>query len=352
MSLQARTLTLDRSDLSARQAGFDSLPVIDIADLSGPDPARRLAVADAIGVACRDVGFFYIINHGIPQAEIEEVYRQAAAFYALPMAEKLRYDINDCGRHRGYVAIGGLAADAHDAAAFDFHEAFEVSLELPPTDADYLAGNLMYGPNVWPQTPADFRPVVYRYFEQVRALGHRLFRGFALALGMPEDFFEDKIDKPMAQLRVLHYPPQPEPIDPRHIGVGAHTDYECFTILATSAPGLQVQNSAGDWIAAPPVPGAFVINVGDIMARWTNDVFLSTVHRVINTSGGDRYSLPFFFGANYHAEVRCLPSCESPEHPARHPPITAGEWTVANITAAYGYRQQERQGAPAGDPPT
>jgi isopenicillin N synthase-like dioxygenase len=176
----------------------------------------------------------------------------------------------------------------------------------------------------------------------VRALGCQLFRGFALALDTPERYFDDLIDKPMAQLRVLRYPPQPQPIDPRHIGVGAHTDYECFTILASSAPGLQVRNSLGHWIAAPPLPGAFVINIGDILARWTNDVFLSTVHRVINSSGAQRFSLPFFFGANFNAEVCCLESCQSEQRPARYAPITAGEWTVSNITAAYGYRADER----------
>ncbi len=342
MTLQERTLSLDRSDLAARTTSFDSLPVIDVGDLFSPDLARRHAVAAQMGAACRDIGFMYIVNHGIAQQDIDAVYAAADAFYALPDHVKQRYDINRLGRHRGYVAIGGLAADSHDADAFDFHEGFEVGLELPETDADYCAGNLMYGPNVWPEELPEFRAVLYRYFEQVRALGCRLFRGFALALDVPEHYFDELIDKPMAQLRVLRYPPQPLPIDPRHIGVGAHTDYECFTILASSAPGLQVQNSLGDWIAAPPLPGAFVINIGDILARWTNDVFLSTVHRVINSSGAQRFSLPFFFGANFDAKVRCLESCQSEQRPARYAPITAGEWTVSNITAAYSYRTDER----------
>ncbi len=339
MTLQARTVTLDRSDLSTRIANFDRIPVIDIGDLWSAEVTERRTVADAIRTACRDVGFFYIANHGIAQTLIDDVYRVADAFYSLPAATKRRYDINQLGRHRGYVAIGELAADAHDQGAFDFHEGYEVSLELPDTDPDYRVGNIMYGPNVWPVEPADFRAVVYRYYEAILDLGRHLFRGFALALDLPEHYFDAMIDKPMAQLRVLHYPPQPEPIDPRHIGVGAHTDYECFTILASSAPGLQVRNSDGQWIEAPPIPGTFVINIGDIMARWTNDVFLSTVHRVINKSGGKRFSMPFFFGANHSAEVRCLDSCRGDDRPARYPPITAGEWTVSNITAAYGYRK-------------
>jgi isopenicillin N synthase-like dioxygenase len=342
MTLQSRTATLDRSDLSSKSEGFDRIPIIDIGDLWSEQLAHREAVAEAIGHACRKVGFFYVTNHGVPQPLIDAVYRVADEFFQRPMDAKQRYSIERLGRHRGYVAIGQLAADAHDSGAFDFHEGYEISLELPADDPDYLAGNIMYGPNVWPENPPDFQAVVYRYYEAILALGHDLFRAFALVLGLPEIYFEAFIDKPMAQLRVLHYPPQPEPVDPRHIGVGAHTDYECFTILASSAPGLQVQNLAGQWVDAPPVPGAFIINIGDIMARWTNDVFLSTVHRVINRSGARRFSLPFFFGANHNAEVRCLDSCRSDDRPARYSPVTAGEWTVSNISAAYTNRKNSR----------
>ncbi len=339
MTLQSRTASLDRSDLSARSIDFDTIPVVDVAGLWSPNVREREAVAQAIGAACRNVGFLYITGHGVPQSQIDAVYRIAGEFFDLPLAEKLRYDTRQLQRHRGYVALGGLAADPHDAAAYDLQEAFEVSLELPASDPDYLAGHIMFGPNVWPEQPVEFRDVVYGYYERIRALGQALFRGFALALALPEDYFEDKISKPMAQLRVVQYPPQPEPIDPRHIGVSPHTDYECFTILATSAPGLQVRNQAGEWIDAPPVPGAFVINIGDIMERWTNDLFKSTVHRVINRSGAKRYSLPFFFGANHDTVVTCLPTCQRDDLPARYPPTTAGDWTVANITAAYAYRK-------------
>ena len=339
MTLQARTAGLDRADLSARTIDFDAIPIVDIAGLWSPELRDRQAVADAIGAACRNVGFLYVTGHGVPQSRIDEVYRVASAFFDLPREYKLRYDSNRLQRHRGYVALGDLAADPHDQAAFDLQEAYEVSLELPATDPDHVAGNIMYGPNVWPDEPPEFRDIVYAYYETVLTVGRRLFRGFALALDLPEDYFDDKIDKPMGQLRVVQYPPQPEPIDPRHIGVSAHTDYECFTILATSAPGLQVRNRAGEWIDAPPIPGAFVINIGDIMERWTNDIFTSTVHRVINRTGAKRYSLPFFFGANHDTVVTCLPTCRSADRPARYPVTTAGEWTVANITAAYSYRK-------------
>lgn len=337
-TLQARTRTLDRGDLSAKTVDFDTIPVVDIAGLHAPDLAARRRVADAIGRACRDVGFLYVTGHGIPQSTLDAVFAVADAFFAQPPEVKQQVSIARVGRHRGWVALGALAADAHDASAWDLQEGYELSLELPADDPDYLAGNLMYGPNVWPETPAAFRPVVYGYYESILALGRTLFRGFALALDLPEDWFDDKVRKPMAQLRVLRYPPQPEPFDPKHIGVGAHTDYECFTILATSAPGLQVQNARGEWIAAPPIPGAFVINIGDVMARWTNDVFRSTVHRVINQTGAQRFSLPFFFGADHAARIECLPTCTDADHPPLYPPVTAGEWTESNINLAYAYR--------------
>lgn len=339
--LQARTVGLDRASLGARSVNFDSIPVIDIGALVRGDRAGALSVAGQIGAACERVGFFYVTNHGVPESLQEDVYRVADAFFALPAHEKLRYDIHRLQRHRGYVPVGGLNADPHHAGAYDMHEAYEVSLELPPDDPDYLAGNLMYGPNVWPDRPADFESVVYRYFQAILALGQQIFRGFALALDLPENWFEDKIRKPMAQLRVLYYPPQQGEPDPRRLGVGAHTDYECFTILAQSERGLQVQNSAGEWIHAEPIPGTFVINIGDIMNRWTNGRFASTVHRVINRSGRKRFSLPFFFGADYDAVVECIPSCQGPAAPAKYAPIRAGDWTVSNITAAYTYRVGE-----------
>jgi isopenicillin N synthase-like dioxygenase len=335
--LQERTVALDRSDLSAQEVDFTSIPLIDIADLRSADLEKRKAVAAKILDACERVGFFYVTNHGVPESVLQSVYEVADRFFALPLEEKLEVDIHKADRHRGYVPVGGLHADAHNTGSHDMQEGYELSLELPADDPDYLAGNPMYGPNVWPKRPADFKEIANAYYGEMIGLGRRLFSGFALALGLAEDWFEPRIDKPMGQLRVLYYPPQEGPIDPNRIGIGAHTDYECFTILAQSEHGLQVQNRRGEWIAAPPIPGAFVINIGDCMQRWTNDRFRSTVHRVINLSGKKRYSLAFFYGANYHTTIECLPTCQDAEHPPLHPPVRAGDWTVANIRAAYTY---------------
>ena len=297
-----------------------------------------------MGAAWETVGFLYVTGHPVPGAQVQATFEALAGFFALPEEEKRAYDIHRLARHRGYVPPAGLNADPHSPGA-DLQEAFEVGLELPEDDPAFLAGNMMYGPNVWPAQPAGFQETVYGYFEAVQSLGHRLFAAFALYLGMPEDWFEDKIRKPMTQLRAIYYPPQelaelPEAgkID---IGIGAHTDYECFTILAASAPGLQVRNRSGEWIQAPPIEGAFIINIGDMLERWTNGRFVSTIHRVINNTGRARYSLAFFFGADYDAVVECLPTCCDAANPPHYEPVRAGDWTTANIKAAYSYRPVE-----------
>ena len=192
-----------------------------------------------------DVGFFYVRGHGVPESVIAGAQASMRDFFALPLDDKMVLDIRRNRRHRGYVPLGGVSADP--GAMPDLQEGYEVSLELPDDDPDYRAGNIMYGPNVWPESPPGFRQAIYGYYEQVLALGRMLFKAFALALELTEDVFDDKIDKPMGQLRLVFYPPQKGPIDGRRIGIGAHTDYECFTILwQDAAGGLQVGNHAGD----------------------------------------------------------------------------------------------------------
>jgi isopenicillin N synthase-like dioxygenase len=340
MNLQDRTKQIDR-ETGSPQTNDEAIPIIDIAGLFSDSLVDRQQVANALGNACRTIGFCYIINHQIPTFIIDEAYRAAKEFFALPSEQKYRYHLSRHRHYRGYFGIGELRSDLHEQTARDLFEGYEISLELPQDDPDYLAGNFIYGPNIWPEHPSQFREAIYSYYEAILALGRLLFRGFALALALPETYFDDKITKPMAQLAVLHYPPQPQPIDSRQIGVGAHTDYECFTLLTQSASGLQVQNSLGQWIAVPPIPNSFVVNIGDSLARWSNDTFVSAIHRVINLSGQDRFSIPFFFGVDYNTLIYCLESCQSREYLPKHPPIQAGEWTVANLKAFCAYREQE-----------
>ena len=320
---------------------FDRVPIVDIGPMLGSDRAAMRLTAQRMREVCQSIGFCYIVNHGVARKRIERARRQCEQFFALPLVVKMAYDIALQGGHRGYVPLGALTAGP-DAELPDLQEGYEVRLELPADDPDYLGGSKIYGPNLWPENLPGFREDVYAYFESILDLGHVLFRTFALALGLPDDFFEDKIDKPMAQLRLIYYPPQERVIGPNTIGVGTHTDYECFTVLWQGAPGLQVRNPQGKWIEAPPVADSFVINIGDMIQRWTNDQFISTPHRVINTTGLARYSLPFFFGANYDTMVEPLPCCIGPGNPPRYPPTKCGTWTETMHTLAYVYRWPDR----------
>jgi len=338
--------TSDIGVFGARRLPFDRIPIVDLAPMFGTDRAAMLRTTAHLREVCRSIGFFYVKNHNVPRAQVDRAVEQAARFFALPLETKMPYDLARLGRHRGYVPPGGVNAGP-DAATADLQEGYEIGLEVAADDPLCVAGNKLYAPNVWPAEIPGFGADLYRYFRSITELGHVLFRAFALALELPDDFFEDKIDKPMSQLRLIHYPPQDRLEDPDHIGIGAHTDYECFTMLWQSAPGLQVRNTSGDWIEAPPIPDTFVINLGDMLQRWTNDLFVSTPHRVINTTGKSRYSMPFFFGANYDAVVEPLPNYVGPSNPPRYPPTKCGYWTEHMHTLAYTYRRHERGKLPS-----
>lgn len=329
-----------RRDLHAERLDFDRIPVIDVSATLGGDPGALRQTAKEVRQACVNVGFFYVHNHGVPERGIEAAQQRAKQFFALSLDEKLKYDIAKLGYHRGYVPFGALSADPDGV---DRQEGFEIGLELPRDDPDVAAGSRIHGPNVWPEEIPGFADDLYGYFLQMLSLGRRLFTLFAVALDLPMHHFEAYIGKPMAQLRLIHYPPIAADADPAAtIGIGAHTDYECFTILWQSDSGLQVQNRAGLWIEAPPIPGTFVINVGDMLQRWTNDLFVSTPHRVVSRRGGARYSLPFFFATDYDAVVTCLENCCGPDNPPRYPPTKCGYWTENMHTYAYAYRHGDR----------
>jgi len=242
---------------------------------------------------------------------------------------------------KGYSAV--LSSNNDPNGAGDMHEGFEFGWEAladAPGMLDARRSNdgSMAGANVWPDVPG-FRLSLLRYYHAAVGLGKNLFPLFARSLDLPPDFFDDKTRNSAALMSVLHYPPQTGPIDERVIGIGAHTDFECFTIL-WQQPGiqaLQVRNTRGEWIDAPPIPGTLVINLGDQFARWTNDVFKSTVHRAANRSGGRRYSIPLFFGTDYDVLLEPIASCVSAERPPRYEVVTAGDYVKMRLQAAYGH---------------
>jgi isopenicillin N synthase-like dioxygenase len=331
--------TLDPSLLGER-VGVDRLPIIDLTPLLHGTPSQRKAVALQIGQACREIGFFAITGHDVDGDLVARTFAQCAAFFALPVSDKEQIAIRHSNNHRGWFEVGGENLDpAKQTSAGDYKEGIKIGQDLPVNHTLVERGVALHGPNQWPAEPAEFTPTLREYYYVMTNLARQLLRAFALALEIDETFFDDKFTRPMATAGPLHYPTQPGQITEAQLGAGAHTDFGALTILAQDdAGGLQVKALNGGWIDVPPLPGAFVVNVGDMMARWTNDLFASTVHRVINVSGRERYSIPFFFDPNYDAPVEALATCVGPDRPARYAPTTGLEHLVEKINESFAYR--------------
>ncbi len=317
------------------QAGhFDSIPMIDVAALAGDDEGDKRRVAQELDRAARTSGFLYIRGHGLPPELVQGVEAAAASFFALDDAIKRRYTIGLFPNHRGYVPPGEEVF--YGTASKDTKEAFDLCFELPENDPDYVAGNRLLGPNVWPSELPEFRSAVSAYYRAVFELGRRLLGGFALALGLPPEHFEPVLQKPPSQLRLVHYPASLEPANEGAMGISSHTDYEVFTILHTTRPGLEVVNAQGRWIDAPPIPGAFVVNLGDMMEVLTNGRWVSTAHRVRRVTE-ERYSFPLFFSLDYHAVVEPIPSLLAEGESPRYERLIAGEHLLAQTAQSFGY---------------
>jgi isopenicillin N synthase-like dioxygenase len=308
--------------LEAVRVSTASIPIIDIGGLWSGQLSDRRAVAEQLRDACLDKGFFYIRNHGIPDRLVEDVFAEAERLFALQAAEKAKLDKAHSGANRGYEPLMGQALEP--GAPADLKEGFYIGPEHRADDPRVRAGKFNHGPNQWPAQLPTFRSAMQDYFVAMLALGERLMRGMALSLDLAEDYFAAFCTDPMATLRLLHYPPQPVNAAPDQKGAGAHTDFGGLTLLRQGEiGGLQVwDRSAGGWIHADPEPSTFVVNLGDMIARWTNDHYRSTMHRVVNTSGRERYSIPFFYVGNYDHIVECIPTCLAPGARPKYPPTT------------------------------
>ncbi|VWX58960.1 Isopenicillin N synthase [Burkholderiales bacterium 8X] len=302
------------------------LPIIDASALGGGTEAAWQALAVQVGSACREVGFFALMNHGIPQSLVDAAFGASAAFFAQPLARKQELAIGKLGSNRGYVGLGIEALDEKTPA--DRKEAFN----LIWTDGRSRP------PNAWPELPG-FRAVMEDYFDRVLALGRMLHTVFARDLGLAPDFFADKLDRPLATLRLLHYPKGSAAPSGHQLGAGTHTDYGNVTLLATDrVAGLEVRRRDGEWIDVPALPGAFVCNIGDCLMRWTNDIYVSTPHRVREPLE-ERYSIAFFLDPNPDAQVSAIPSCVAEGTAPRHAPILAGDYLQQRFDSTYGSKK-------------
>ena len=307
------------------------VPVIDLAPARNGGRAEPRAVAAAVDLACREIGFFAITGHGVPDRLVDDLRRGAHAFFALPLAAKLGARHPVPGTNRGYHPVGGeTLSAANDAAAPpDLKEFFHVGPVDTTADPYYtsLEGRRHFEPNVWPAAPADFARAATVYYQAMSRLVTFLMRLAALALDVDETFFDDKVDRSIGTMRLNYYPAQAAAPSPGQLRASAHTDYGGFTILSgEDVPGgLQVQARDGRWVDVPTSPTTFVVNIGDLLMRWTNARWLSTLHRVVNPpcgAGGPRLSIAFFNHPNYDALIACLPS----QGPAKHPPVRSGEY--------------------------
>lgn len=324
-------------DIATNRSVTPGLPVIDLAGLR--DSAADAVIARALDDAFRTVGFCYFVNPGIDAALLDGVFAASRRFHALPAEAKHAIAMN--AFHRGYMAPKTSLIETSTVARVtqpNYSESFMLMHEVPPNDPRF--GTSVNGPNQWPADLPDFRAPVLAYDTALRHFCLRLLRPMALALGLPPDALGPYFRQPTTFLRLLHYPPQPPDAPEDAFGAAPHTDYGCITILAQDdAGGLEVRLRDGDWIAAPPIPGSFVVNVANMLAQWTNDRWQSTPHRVKNLSGSDRYSCPYFFDMDLDCTVACLDTCHSTGNPPRYPPVRYGDYLLERLDRNYAYRK-------------
>jgi|SRR6185312_16224292 isopenicillin N synthase-like dioxygenase len=300
-----------------------AIPVI---DLEAPD------LSAAMLEAAERTGFFYVRNAGVPQALVDEVFALSRRFFAAPLEAKREAAVNQW--HRGFIRAG--EAKMAEGARPDLKESFVWGLDIA-TGPEPERG---IPPNQWPAFLPELRPALTAYFDACNAVGWRLLRAFAASIGAREDVFVRTVDRPISRGSIIYYPPQPPTMGAEQFGVSPHTDYGCLTLLNQDAVGgLQVQAADGGWVTAHPIPGTFVVNVGDLLARWTNDRFRSTPHRVVNASGRERYSVAVFVDPN---EDTVIEPVVAPGETARYGRVTASAYIKGRLDAAFAYRHQAR----------
>jgi isopenicillin N synthase-like dioxygenase len=314
------------------------IPVLDLGPYLHGAPGALETTAAELRSALEGVGFFIIVNHGVPRDLIEHTFAEARRFHAQPHDAKMALRMNE--HNNGYMAMGRYAVWTSEVNANDkpdLNEAFFVKRERSADDPLGRSGRRFVGPNQWPDDLPGFRETVLAYTDAVDALGRRLLLVCAVALDLTPGYFDAAFAESQFSFRLSHYPPVPA--QPNQFGIAPHTDANFLTFLAqTEIPGLQLRLPSGDWLDVPYVPDSFAVNAGDMMHRWTNGRFKSTPHRAVPPVGRPRYAIPFFLGPHIDTVIACLPTCQSPANPPRFPPISYDEylhwWYDANYNAA------------------
>ncbi|WP_213738020.1 2-oxoglutarate and iron-dependent oxygenase domain-containing protein [Bradyrhizobium sp. dw_411] len=323
-------------------AKLTSIPVIDFApSLDGGDKGKR-ETAEAIHRACRETGFFYLKNHGVPQSLIDNQFEMAKRFFSLPLEERMRISMKNSPSVAGYEAMGGQVLDSQDEksekAPPDLKESFYSGRELADDHPLAMRKIRSFGHNQWPAIDG-FKEQTNSYYETMDIFAAKILGLIAISLDLPEDWFAKFYQPSSGLLRMIKYPPHPQHAMANQIGAGAHTDWGGVTLLAQdNAGGLEVRTASGDWIEAPPIEGTYIINLGDLTMRWTNEIYRSNMHRVKNNGGNtDRYSIPFFFNPNPDSVIETIPTCYDEANPRKFETCTAKEHLDEMFRRSFGY---------------
>lgn len=325
-----------------------SIPVIDFRGFRGGNAARRRTIANELGQVSESLGFAVITGHGIAPTVGLELHGAALRFFDQPLAKKLAVRRPKNDQNRGYIPFGEetLVRMAGGESPPDVKEVFAIGPDNPPA-TEYFTGPSSYpsfAANLWPRAPLDLKPKMLTYWNAMETLMRAIGDALALALDLPETTFANVLDSThTSQLRLLHYPPVTHPVEPGQLRAGEHSDTGMMTILRNDPVpgGLQVRSRNGQWIDAPAIDDTFILNIGDLLMRWTNDRLISTPHRVAVPpaeagSSARRLSIGFFVGPRYDAMVECLPTCQSPDNPAKYDPVSVHEYRTSRFAAAGG----------------
>jgi isopenicillin N synthase-like dioxygenase len=327
-------------------ADTEIIPVIDL----GPYLAGTLGAIDRtageLRYALTEIGFYFIVNHGVSFRQIGEVFRQVARFHAQPLEKKLRIKLD---KHNvGYLPMRGdtlRTSTVETVTKPNLNEAFFVARDLPSDHPDVLADRRFRSTNRWPSDLPGFREIIVDYCDAMERLAQKLVRLYARALGLPTEYFDQPFKEPQYKLRMTHYPQQAAALDDE-FGIAPRTDTSFLTLLAPNeVPGLSIRTRDGKWIAAPAIPDAFVVNGGQLLQRWTNDYFLATPHRAVNRSGGERYALAFFCDSNINWPVAAVPTCVGPDKPPKYPTTYYADYMIGYQQRTYNVFGTENKNA-------
>ncbi len=324
------------------------IPVIDLGPYLAGTPGAIERTAGELRFALTEIGFYFIVNHGVPSGQVREVFRQVAHFHAQPLEKKLKIKLD---KHNvGYLPMRGdtlRTSTVETVTKPNLNEALFVARDLPSDHPDVLADRRFRSANRWPSDLPGFREIIVGYCDTMERLAQKLVRLYARALDLPTEYFDQPFKEPQYKLRMTHYPQQADALDD-DFGIAPHTDTSFLTLLAPNAvPGLSIRTRGGKWISAPAIPGAFVVNGGQLLQRWTNDYFLATPHRAVNRSGRERYALAFFCDGNIDWPVASVPTCVGPDKPPKYPTAYYTDYMIRYQQQTYNVFGAENKDAAA-----